>query len=138
MKKSYYIGVVVLALLITTAVVSVVTFAFSGKSDFDWKANHTWQGKDSQVMGQFMADMTYEEWEAKMEAKVQGMRDWADELESKITEENFETMQEINRLIQAGDMEEAKALMADFTMFGFGSHDKVMKAGFKMGGHWNK
>ncbi len=138
MKKTYYIGIVVLALLITTVLVSAATFAFSGKSDPDWKANHTWEGKKLEAKSQFMADMTYKKWEAMMQKKVQAMHDKADELKSQITEENFETMQEIYQLMQAGNMEEAKTLMADFEMFGFGSYDKGMKAGFKMGGHWNK
>jgi hypothetical protein len=136
MKKYYYIGVVVLALVITTIAVSIATFAFSGKTGHDWKAGHTWGEKDYEAKTQSMLDMTYEEWEAMMQKKVQAMHDRADVLEGQITEENFETMQEIYRLKQAGDIEGAKALMADFEMFDFG--DKVMKAGFKMGGHWNK
>lgn len=139
MKKSYYIGVAALALLITTAVVNATTFAFD-KSDHDWKAGytHTWEGKNFEAKSQFMTDMTYEQWEIMMQKKVQAMRDNANVLESQITEENFEIMQEIYRLKQAGDIEGVKALMADFEIFGFGSHYKIMKAGFKMGDHWNQ
>lgn len=133
MKKYYYIGIAVLALLITTAAVSVATFAFS-KSGHDWKAGRTWDGKNYQVKSQFMADMTYEEWEAMMQKKVQAMRDKADELESQITEENYEIMLEIYRLKAEGDMEGVKALMEDSDMFG--DYDK--KAGYMMGGHWKK
>ena len=132
MKKSYYIGVAILALLITTAVISVATFAFSNKS------GHYWGGGKFQQKSQFIVDTTYEEWETKMQAKVQAMRDKADELETNITEENFETLQQIYQLIEDGNFEEAKALKANLGLFGSDSNYEGKKAGFRKGGHWNK
>jgi len=133
MKKTYYIGIAVLALLITTLAVSVSTFAFPGKSGQYGYTNHTWQKKDFTAEKQSLADMTYEEWEVEMQAKVQAMHERADKLESNITEDNFETLQQIHQLIEDGNFEEAKALKADLDIFDHGE-----KTGFKVGGHWKK
>lgn len=136
MKKSYYIGVGVLALLITTLAVSAVTFAFSGKTGHHGYTNYTGHfGLKTNFTAekQSLADMTYEQWEAQMQAKVQAMRDQANELESNITEENFATLQEIEQLIADGNFEEAKALRSELDMFGYGD-----KTDFKKDGHWVK
>ena len=75
-----------------------------------------------------------------MAEKVQAMREKADELEANITEENFEKLQEINQLIQDGNIAEAKELMAELDWYyGFGLKYDGLKVDFlKDSNHWNK
>jgi|SRR3989344_8711512 len=116
MKKTHYLVVAVFGLAVTTAFVSLTTFASLGEPgvpNADWAQKH-------QEMQQIMADGDYDTWAALMQEQVDTMRARASELESNITLENFQQHQQIHQLIQDGKIDEAKELMQDFGFAGPG------------------
>jgi len=127
MKKSYYVTAVVLSLLITTALVSVTTFAASDNGN-----KPAWLEKRQEVR-QAIVNGDYDAWASAMQEKVQTMHDRADELESNITLERFEQLQQVHQLIQDGQKDEAKELMAELGLKGFGPRVKGFKRGFHQG-----
>jgi len=124
MKKSYYFGVAVLGLLITTAVVGITSFAATDNKKPDWPAK---RGE----MRQMVTDVDYDTWSSTMQERVAEMRQRADEIEGRINQETFNKLQEARQLMQDGDTEGAKAMFEELGLPGHGP--RGMGKGFPKG-----
>lgn len=132
MKKSHYLVAAVLGLLITTAVVGATSLASpASNSDSDLVAEMA----RFKIIHQAMIDGDYDSWSGAMEDVVSFYRQTLDEMEAQITEETFESLLEVYELIQEGRIEEAKALMEELDLTGFGPKFKGLRLGFKMFPH---
>lgn len=128
MKKINKFGLLamVLSVLLATVIVSGITKAstnkFTAEQKTEMMANH-------QVRQQAMIDGDYSTWETMMQTQVNDMRQRADDLASKITPDTFAKLQEAQQLFQAGKTEEAKVIMEELGIGGFGPRGKMFRHG---------
>ncbi|MFA6253029.1 MAG: hypothetical protein WCV69_02060 [Patescibacteria group bacterium] len=113
MEKKQYLLAAFLGLLVTTAVVASTSFAFGGKSDTNVKIND-----DREQMQQAITNNDYGAWQTAMTTRVTEMRQQATDLEAKINQDTFNKLSQAHQLMQAGKIDEAKAIFDELGMFG--------------------
>lgn len=136
MKKSYYIAVAVLGLLITTAAVSLATLAAT--SNLGTPPGMPPCLENQKEIRQALIDSDYNTWASAMQEKVQALRDQANKLESQINQETFNKLVEAQQLIQSGDTEGARAIFEELGMAGpFPGKGKGFQRGLHLGQRFN-
>jgi len=114
MKKSYYLAVAILGLLITTGAVSLISLAATGETGTPPPG----RAGNPPIMRQAIIDGDYDTWATAMQEEVTALRQRADEMEGKINQDTFNKLQEANKLMQNGDTEGARAIFKELEMKG--------------------
>ena len=132
MPKNHYLMAAILGLIITTAVVSVTTFAQTNATAL--RPNFI---EHRPELRQAMTDGDYESWSEMMKEKVERLRTHATELENKINQSTFDRLTEAHQLMQEGKIDEAKAVFEELGMPGPAGH-RGMKGIKGMSGGWRQ
>lgn len=122
MKKLHLIAAA-LGLLVTTAAVSVASYAATTTTTFPVQDRFS----EKRVVHQAIDDGNYDSWKTAMEENVVAIRKHADEMQSSINQETFNKLVSIHQLIEDGKFEEAKALREDLGFIGFGGPGPHMR-----------
>lgn len=115
MEKKQYLLAAFLGLLVTTLVVSSTSFAFGGKRGDDSNVND-----NREQMQTAITNNDFATWQTAMNTRVVEMRQQATDLESKINQDTFNKLTQAHQLMQAGKIDEAKAIFDELGMFGPG------------------
>jgi len=122
MKKSYYLAVAILGLLLTTGAVSLVSLAATDETGMAQpKMAGTPppnRGENQPATQQAIINGDYDTWATAMQEEVTALRQRADEMEGKISQGTFAKLQEAHKLMQSGDTSGAKAIFEELGMFG--------------------
>lgn len=113
MPKTHYVIAAMLGLIITTAVIGVTTFAQTNAT-----ALTPVPFEHRQEMQQALTDGDYETWSEIRKAKAEEMRNRATEIESNINQATFNKLTEAHQLMQAGKIDEAKAIFEEIGLPG--------------------
>lgn len=125
-KTGLYLAAAALGVVTTTALVGVTTFARTGEpAGNNFPAHH-------QIM-QSLTNNNYDAWATAMNDQVKTLRQRADELEAKITQENFDQLVKAQQLLKDGKVKEAKAIFQALGLGGFMPPHPMFHRGLKLG-----
>ncbi len=122
MKKTYYLTIAGLGLLLTTAIVGASSFAsnsFNGETESQRnKFEHKFSAQHRQEISQAINEKNYSAWSETMKQKVQDMRGHIDKMQESINQETFDKIILARQLMTEGKTDEAKAIFQELGVNG--------------------